>query len=300
LSENDRILFVSADMRRARDCRELVDRTLERWGRVDILFNNVGTPGRLPRPPLVELPEEDWDDTIAINLKSVYLCSKAVVPHMIEQGGGVIVNNASMLGIVGLPESAAYCASKGGVVLLTRSMALELIEHNIRVNCIAPGLVKTDFARTIQPPLLAWAWRAPRRAPASGSRSSARAGMVGRTNPPSGTIYRVVNLGTALIVEDGIRDEDTARERLSRELGRVPGGPRHGPRPVDVDLLLLGDLQLATERLTLPHPQVTSRRFVLVPLLELEPELALPDGTSLRDALDRLGEAERVERVGAL
>ena len=78
------------------------------------------------------------------------------------------------------------------------------------------------------------------------------------------------------------------------------GGPRHGPRPLDVDLLLLGDLQLATERLTLPHPQVTSRRFVLVPLLELEPELALPDGTSLRDALDRLGEAERVERVGAL
>jgi NAD(P)-dependent dehydrogenase (short-subunit alcohol dehydrogenase family) len=113
LSENDSVLFVSADMRRAQDCRELVDRTLERWGRVDILFNNVGTPGLLPRPPLVELPEEDWDDTIAVNLKSVYLCSKAVVPHMIEQGGGVIVNNASMLGIVGLPESAAYCASKG-------------------------------------------------------------------------------------------------------------------------------------------------------------------------------------------
>ena len=84
------------------------------------------------------------------------------------------------------------------------------------------------------------------------------------------------------------------------EQGRMMGGPRHGPRPLDVDLLLLGDLELATERLTLPHPQVTSRRFVLVPLLELEPELALPDGTRLRDALDRLGEDERVERVGAL
>ncbi len=145
LSENDRILFVSADMRRARDCRELVDRTLERWGRVDILFNNVGTPGRLPRPPLVELPEEDWDDTIAVNLKSVYLCSKAVVPHMIEQGGGVIVNNASILGIVGLPESAAYCASKGGVVLLTKSMALDLIEHNIRVNCVCASFIDTPM-----------------------------------------------------------------------------------------------------------------------------------------------------------
>src|SRR3712207_2580184 len=77
LAENDSVLFVSADMRRAQDCRELVDRTLERWGRVDILFNNVGTPGRLPRPPLVELPEEDWDDTIAVNLKSVYLDRKS-------------------------------------------------------------------------------------------------------------------------------------------------------------------------------------------------------------------------------
>jgi 7,8-dihydro-6-hydroxymethylpterin-pyrophosphokinase len=77
-------------------------------------------------------------------------------------------------------------------------------------------------------------------------------------------------------------------------------GPRHGPRPLDVDLLLLGDLELETERLTLPHPQVTGRRFVLVPLLELDPELALPDGTRLADALAALGERERVELVGPL
>jgi 2-amino-4-hydroxy-6-hydroxymethyldihydropteridine diphosphokinase len=83
------------------------------------------------------------------------------------------------------------------------------------------------------------------------------------------------------------------------EQGRMLGGPRHGPRPLDVDLLLLGDLELETERLTLPHSEVTSRRFVLLPLLELEPDLALPDGTRLRAALDRLGEGERVERVGA-
>ena len=84
------------------------------------------------------------------------------------------------------------------------------------------------------------------------------------------------------------------------EQGRMMGAPRHGPRHLDIDLLLMGDLELQTERLTLPHPQVTSRRFVLVPLLELDPELALPNGTRLSDALERLGEGERVERVGSL
>jgi 2-amino-4-hydroxy-6-hydroxymethyldihydropteridine diphosphokinase len=82
------------------------------------------------------------------------------------------------------------------------------------------------------------------------------------------------------------------------EHGRVFGGPRHGPRPVDLDLLLLGDLELSTERLTLPHPELGSRRFVLVPLLELNPELALPDGTRLSDTLEGLGEGQTVKRVG--
>jgi 2-amino-4-hydroxy-6-hydroxymethyldihydropteridine diphosphokinase len=86
---------------------------------------------------------------------------------------------------------------------------------------------------------------------------------------------------------------------IEAEGGRIFGGPRHGPRSLDVDVLLLGETELESERLTLPHPQVTSRRFVLVPLLELDPELALPDGTRLADALDRL-EGERVERVGSL
>jgi 2-amino-4-hydroxy-6-hydroxymethyldihydropteridine diphosphokinase len=84
------------------------------------------------------------------------------------------------------------------------------------------------------------------------------------------------------------------------EQGRMFGGPRHGPRPLDLDLLLLGDLELESDRLTLPHPQATSRRFVLEPLLELDPELALPDGTRLADALAALGSGQRVERVGSL
>lgn len=82
------------------------------------------------------------------------------------------------------------------------------------------------------------------------------------------------------------------------ERGRMLGGQRHGPRPLDVDLLLLADIELVSDRLTLPHPQVTNRRFVLEPLLELAPDLALPDGTRLSEALARLGPDQRVRRVG--
>ena len=84
---------------------------------------------------------------------------------------------------------------------------------------------------------------------------------------------------------------------IEAEHGRVFGGPRHGPRPIDIDLLLIGDIEMSTERLTLPHPEVTSRRFVLLPLLELDPELRLPDGTGLQAALEELGESQSVERV---
>jgi 2-amino-4-hydroxy-6-hydroxymethyldihydropteridine diphosphokinase len=84
------------------------------------------------------------------------------------------------------------------------------------------------------------------------------------------------------------------------ERGRMLGGQRHGPRPLDVDLLLLGDLELATDRLTIPHPQVTARRFVLEPLLELDPALALPDGTALAERLPALQSAQRAERAGSL
>ncbi len=83
---------------------------------------------------------------------------------------------------------------------------------------------------------------------------------------------------------------------VERELGRRPGGPRHGPRPIDVDLLLLGDRELRSERLTLPHPEVAARRFVLEPLLELDPDLTLPDGTRLASLLDAVRE-QRVQRL---
>lgn len=89
-------------------------------------------------------------------------------------------------------------------------------------------------------------------------------------------------------------------KQVEAERGRQLDAPRHSPRPLDVDLLLLGDLQFSTDRLTLPHPEVTSRRFVLAPLLELDPDLTLPDGTRLQDALAALGPGQRAELVGAL
>ncbi|HYB25191.1 MAG TPA: 2-amino-4-hydroxy-6-hydroxymethyldihydropteridine diphosphokinase [Solirubrobacteraceae bacterium] len=90
-----------------------------------------------------------------------------------------------------------------------------------------------------------------------------------------------------------------ACKAVERSLGRTPGGVRHGPRPIDVDVLLLDDLEFRSERLTLPHPEVTSRRFVLVPLLELDPSLTLPDGRALADALAALGDdSQDVRRVG--
>jgi 2-amino-4-hydroxy-6-hydroxymethyldihydropteridine diphosphokinase len=91
-----------------------------------------------------------------------------------------------------------------------------------------------------------------------------------------------------------------ACKRVEAERGRSFDAPRHSPRPLDVDLLLLGDLELSADRLTLPHREVTTRRFVLVPLLELDPELALPDGTRLATALESLPEGQRVERRGRL
>jgi len=106
------------------------------------------------------------------------------------------------------------------------------------------------------------------------------------------------NACLAIETDHGPDELLAACKEVEQSLGREPGGPRHGPRPIDVDVLLLDALEYASERLTLPHAEVTSRRFVLVPLLELAPDLALPDGRRLSDALADLGEGQEVRRAG--
>ncbi len=135
-------IFVPMDVRLASDCRRAVDETLRAFGRIDILFNNAGVfyPHTVP-----DCPEEEWDLTIDVNLKGTYLMSKYVLPPMIARKSGVIINNSSGWGIVGGDAAASYCASKGGVVLLTKAMAIDHGRQGIRVNCICPGDVETPM-----------------------------------------------------------------------------------------------------------------------------------------------------------
>jgi len=135
-------IFIRSDVRFAEDCRQAVDKTLREFGRLDILFNNAGV--YYPHT-VVDCPEEEWDLTIDINLKGTYLMSKLVLPAMIAQGGGSIINNGSGWGITGGNEAASYCASKGGVVLLTKAMAIDHGRQGIRVNCLCPGDVETPM-----------------------------------------------------------------------------------------------------------------------------------------------------------
>ena len=137
-------VFESADVTQAADCRSLVARTIKEFGRIDILFNNAGI---MRRATVLDLKEEDWDRVMAVNVKSIYLLSREVIPHMQKAGGGSIINTASGWGLSGGPKAAVYCASKGAVVLLTKAMAVDHGPHNIRVNCICPGDTDTAMLR---------------------------------------------------------------------------------------------------------------------------------------------------------
>jgi NAD(P)-dependent dehydrogenase (short-subunit alcohol dehydrogenase family) len=140
-----RALFVRANVAQADDCRRAVEQTIAELGRLDILFNNAGI---IRRTTVLDISEEMWDQVMAVNVKSVFLLSKAALPHMIQAGGGVIINTASGWGLVGGRRAVSYCASKGAVVQLTKAMALDHGEQNIRVNCICPGDTDTPMLKS--------------------------------------------------------------------------------------------------------------------------------------------------------
>lgn len=134
------VAFVEADVGRAAGCSHAIDETIRLFGRIDVLVNNAGI---IRRKTVVETTEDEWDELMNVNLKSVYLLSRLAIPVMARAGGGVIVNISSGWGLVGGSRAAAYCASKGGVVQLTRAMAIDHGQQGIRVVCICPGDTET-------------------------------------------------------------------------------------------------------------------------------------------------------------
>jgi len=135
-------LAVTVDVTQAASVQKMLHRAVEIFGRIDVLVNNAGLGFAAT---VEETDEADWDRLMAVNLKGVFLGCKYVVPIMRRQGGGVIVNTASVLALVGVQDRAAYCASKGGVAALTRAVALDHVRDGIRVNCVAPGSVETPY-----------------------------------------------------------------------------------------------------------------------------------------------------------
>jgi len=142
LESGGKAIFLRTDVRRAAECERAVNETIKTFGRLDILFNNAGV---FYAHDTLECSEQEWDEQIDINLKGTFLMSKYALTGMIAQKNGVIVNNSSGWGIVGGDKAVAYCASKGGVVLMTKAMAIDHGRQGIRVNCVCPGDVETPM-----------------------------------------------------------------------------------------------------------------------------------------------------------
>ena len=139
-------MAIPVDITQANQVDGLVESTLARFGQIDILVNDAGV---VSNAPLLDLGEDDWDRTIAVNLKGVFLCSKRVAQAMATRRSGRIINIASLSGKVGAPGQAAYCASKHGVIGLTLVMAIDLAPYSITVNAICPGMNETEMMQTV-------------------------------------------------------------------------------------------------------------------------------------------------------
>jgi NAD(P)-dependent dehydrogenase (short-subunit alcohol dehydrogenase family) len=144
--ESDAVVAVRGDVSIASTAEQAVETAVTRFGRLDVLVNNAG---HIIWKSIVETTEEDWDLVMAVNVKSMFLHARAAIPVMERQGGGAIVNTASISGVVGLPGQTAYCTSKGAVVQLTRQLAIDHAAAGIRVNAVAPGAIDTPFVQNL-------------------------------------------------------------------------------------------------------------------------------------------------------
>ena len=145
IAQQGKARFEKCDVRSSRDCQQAVAAAIDAFGKIDILCNNAGV---ILRKDVTNLTEDEWDLALDVTLKSIFLLSREVIPHMIKAGSGVIINTGSGWSLKGGPQAASYCAAKAGVLNLTRAMAIDYGKHNIRVNCVCPGDIDTPMLQS--------------------------------------------------------------------------------------------------------------------------------------------------------
>ncbi|MFC2030627.1 SDR family NAD(P)-dependent oxidoreductase [Chloroflexota bacterium] len=188
-------VFIHTDVSQGSQVQRMVSASRDRFGRLDVLVNNAGLS---PNGSVTETSEEEWDSCLGTNLRGVFLGCKHAIPLMLEGGGGSIINIAGTLGFMGKPRKAAYCASKGGVINLTRQMAIDYGKQNVRINCISPGFVATALTAHYSEEVLEQLYRQQ---------------PVGRAGQPDDVAEAAVYLasdaagyvtGTSLVVDGGV------------------------------------------------------------------------------------------------
>lgn len=142
-------IFIKADVSEIQQVKNLVKRTIKTFGKIDILLNNAGIHPGSARKPLAECSVEDWDKIMGVNVRGIFLTCKYVIPQMIKNGGGVIINTSSQLAFRVIKDRGIYSTSKGAIITLTKALAIDYSVYHIRVNCICPGIVETEMAMPI-------------------------------------------------------------------------------------------------------------------------------------------------------